>query len=238
MKMKTTAIALFAMTALAGGTAFAQGMERPANAEVEKAAQAAPKDVAAKPIVTTIPAEINVPENIWVLDLSSGGRVEILLRPDIAPVHVDRIKTLTRQGFYDGLIFHRVVEGFMAQSGDPTGTGTGDSPLPDLQAEFNDLPHLRGTVSMARTADNLNSANSQFFIMFQPKMAALDHKYTAFGRVISGMNFVDAIHLGEPPAEPSCIVRASIKADNVPPPTSFTCPGAAPAAQPVAVITD
>lgn len=156
------------------------------------------------------------PENILHLDLSTGGRVSILLRPDAAPGHVERIKTLTRQGFYNGLTFHRVIEGFMAQTGDPKGTGEGGSELPDLAAEFNPLPHLRGTVSMARTQDP-NSANSQFFIMLAPRFT-LDNKYTAFGRVIGGMNFVDAIEMGEPPANPSRILRASIGSDNVAPP--------------------
>ena len=154
------------------------------------------------------------PENIWNLDLSTGGRVSILLRPDVAPGHVERIRTLTRQGFYNGLVFHRVIEGFMAQSGDPTGTGTGGSPLPDLNAEINGLPHLRGAVGMARAQD-LNSANSQFYIMFVPRLN-MDQNYTVVGRVIGGMNFVDSIERGEPPVAPSRIVRASMAADNVP----------------------
>lgn len=152
------------------------------------------------------------PENTLYLDLSTGGRVTIKLFPDVAPEHVERIKTLTRQGFYNGIIFHRVIEGFMAQTGDPTGTGQGDSELPDLKAEFNKTPHLRGTVSMARTNDP-DSANSQFFICFQPRFS-LDNKYTVFGRVVSGMEYVDAIARGEPPAQPDRIVRASIAADN------------------------
>lgn len=155
-------------------------------------------------------------ENILHLDLSTGGRVTILLNPAIAPGHVERIKTLTRQGFYNGLTFHRVIEGFMAQTGDPTGTGTGDSKLPNLKAEFNAMPHLRGTVSMARTNDP-DSANSQFFICFQPRFS-LDNKYTVFGRVIAGMEFVDAIARGEPPAQPDRMLQASIGADNVQPP--------------------
>ena len=154
------------------------------------------------------------PENIWNLDLSTGGRVSILLRPDLAPGHVERIRTLTRQGFYNGLIFHRVIEGFMAQGGDPTGTGEGGSPLPDLNAEINGLPHLRGAVGMARAQDP-NSANSQFYIMFVPRLN-MDRGYTVFGRVIGGMNFVDAIERGEPPPAPTRIVRASIGSDNVP----------------------
>jgi peptidylprolyl isomerase len=158
------------------------------------------------------------PENTLLLDLSTGGRVAIRLRPDIAPNHVERIKTLARQGFYNGIIFHRVIEGFMAQTGDPTGTGQGESPLPDLEPEFSRLPHVRGAVSMARTNEP-NSANSQFFIMFMPNLN-LDQNYSVFGRVISGMQFVDAIPRGEPPANPARIVRASIAADNVPPPTA------------------
>jgi cyclophilin family peptidyl-prolyl cis-trans isomerase len=161
------------------------------------------------------PAAI-APENLLHLDLSTGGRVTILLNPNIAPGHVERIRTLTRQGFYNGIIFHRVIEGFMAQTGDPTGTGMGGSELPDMKAEFNATPHLRGTVSMARAGDP-DSANSQFFICFQPKFD-LDKNYTAFGRVISGMQFVDAIARGEPPAQPDRILQASIGSDNVPPP--------------------
>jgi cyclophilin family peptidyl-prolyl cis-trans isomerase len=155
-------------------------------------------------------------ENILHLDLSTGGRVSIVLFPNVAPAHVERIKTLARKGFYNGVIFHRVLEGFMAQTGDPTGTGTGGSDLPDLTAEFNPVPHLRGTVSMARATD-VNSANSQFFICFQPRFT-LDKNYTAFGRVIGGMQFVDAIARGEPPAQPDRILQASIGADNVPSP--------------------
>ena len=172
------------------------------------------------------------PDNILHLDLSTGGRVTIQLRPDAAPRHVERIKTLTRQGFYNGLLFHRVIEGFMAQTGDPTATGEGGSKLPDLAAEFNSLPHLRGMVSMARTNDP-NSANSQFFIMLAPRFS-LDNKYTVFGRVTAGMNFVDAIEKGEPPANPTRILQASIAADKKAPPApgqSFATPsGAAPRA--------
>ncbi|HEY0113501.1 MAG TPA: peptidylprolyl isomerase [Allosphingosinicella sp.] len=158
------------------------------------------------------------PENILLLDLSSGGRVTIQLRPDVAPKHVERIKTLTRQGFYNGLTFHRVIEGFMAQGGDPKGDGTGGSELPDVPSEFNALPHLRGSVAAAR-AEDPNSANSQFYIMLAPRFS-LDGKYTVFGRVTGGMNFVDALEQGEPPANPSRIVRALIAADNVPPPAA------------------
>nr|WP_246156463.1 peptidylprolyl isomerase [Sphingorhabdus profundilacus] len=161
-------------------------------------------------------AEAPSPENILHLDLSTGGRVTIQLFPEIAPMHVERIKTLARQGFYNGVIFHRVIDGFMAQTGDPTGTGQGGSQLPDLKAEFNKTPHLRGTVSMARTNEP-DTANSQFFICFQPRFS-LDNKYTVFGRVISGMQYVDAIERGEPPESPSKVLQASIGADNVTPP--------------------
>ncbi|WP_420605719.1 peptidylprolyl isomerase [Novosphingopyxis sp.] len=146
--------------------------------------------------------------NVLYLDLSTGGRVTIRLYPTVAPGHVERIKTLARQGFYDGVKFHRVIEGFMAQTGDPTGTGTGGSDLPDLTQEFSKLPHLRGTLSMAR-AESENSANSQFFIVLQPNFK-LDNKYTIFGRVASGMEYVDAIARGEPPANPDVILQASL----------------------------
>ena len=196
MRLKSIAVLLLALL-------FAL----PLAAKAPKAPKA-PK-VPPAPAVLTDPAPDA--ESTWLLDLSDGGRVTIQLRPDVAPQHVERIKLLTRQGFYDGLAFHRVVDGFMAQGGDPKGTGEGGSTLPNLKAEFNDLPHLRGTVSMAR-ADDPDSANSQFFIMFAPKFA-LDHHYTAFGRVISGMPYVDAIERGEPPANPTHIVHASILAD-------------------------
>lgn len=166
-------------------------------------------------------------ENLLYLDLSTGGRVTIKLDPAAAPGHVERIKALARRGFYNGQIFHRVIEGFMAQTGDPTGTGQGGSDLPDLKAEFNPTPHLRGTVSMARAGDP-NSANSQFFICFQPRFA-LDSNYTAFGRVIGGMQYVDAIQRGEPPAKPDQIIQASIAADHKPTPAfAPIAPAAAP----------
>ena len=160
------------------------------------------------------PANPADPQNILLLDLSTGGRVTIWLRPDVAPRMVERIKTLTRQHFYDGLAFHRVIDGFMAQGGDPKGDGTGGSTLPNVAAEFNYLPHVRGAVSAARAEDN-NSANSQFFIVFQPKFS-LDKKYTVFGRVIDGMQYVDAIERGEPPTNPSRIVHAYVAADHPP----------------------
>ena len=164
------------------------------------------------------------PENVLVLDLSNGGRVAIRLKPQWAPAHIERIKTLAGQGFYNGVIFHRVIEGFMAQTGDPTGTGQGGSPLPDLKAEFNTVPHLRGTVSMARTNEP-DTANSQFFIMFYPRFA-LDNKYTNFGRVIAGMDHVDAIVRGEPPQTPTRIVQASLASENKPRPAIAAAPAA------------
>lgn len=161
-------------------------------------------------------------ENIWVLDLSNGERVKIRLMPKWAPNHVERIKTLTRQGFYDGIIFHRVIDGFMAQGGDPTGTGQGGSQLPDLEAEFNPMPHVRGSVAMARAAEE-NSANSQFFIVFYPRFS-LDKRYTNFGRVIDNIAGVDAINRGEPPQEPTRILQASLASDNKAPPVRPSAP--------------
>ena len=148
------------------------------------------------------------PANRWTLQLSNGGRVTILLRPDLAPQHVARIQELTRRGFYNGLTFHRVIPGFMAQGGDPKGTGEGGSDLPDLKAEFTTTPFLRGTVGAAR-AQSPDSGNSQFFITFVPR-PDLDNDYTVFGRVISGMDAVDKIAPGEPPPEPTKIVTATI----------------------------
>ena len=144
-----------------------------------------------------------------VFNLSSGGDVVIKLRPDLAPGHVERIKSLTNSGFYDGVLFHRVIPGFMAQGGDPTGRGTGGSDLPDLKAEFSREPHVRGTCSMARTPDP-NSANSQFFICFDDARF-LDGQYTVWGEVESGMEHVDALPTGEPPASPGKIVKAEIR---------------------------
>ena len=166
------------------------------------------------------------PDNVWVLDLSNGQRVKIRLQADWAPAHVERIKTLTRAGFYNGVVFHRVIDGFMAQGGDPTGTGQGGSELPDLKAEFNPMPHVRGTLSMARAAEE-DSANSQFFIVFYPRFS-LDKRYTNFGRVIENIEAVDAINRGEPPAEPSYIVQASLASDNLPPPPPPAPPSDAP----------
>ncbi|MFZ5749308.1 MAG: peptidylprolyl isomerase [Pseudomonadota bacterium] len=209
-------------------------------------AQAQSTDTILAPTAAPSPTD---KENLWILDLSTGGRVTILLRPDMAPHMVERIKILTRRHFYDGTIFHRVIEGFMAQGGDPKGDGTGGSDLPDVPAEFSHLPHVRGAVAAAREgapaeADEAtkkkaeNSANSQFFIMFTPRFG-LDRNYTVFGRVISGMEYVDAIPRGEPPAQPARIVHAWIGSDNPPPyeapktelppgETAVTLPGTAP----------
>ncbi|RYY34944.1 MAG: peptidylprolyl isomerase [Sphingomonadales bacterium] len=142
------------------------------------------------------------------LTLDSGGDVVIKLRPDLAPGHVARIAELAREGFYDGVVFHRVIPGFMAQGGDPTGTGMGGSEKPDLKAEFNALSHQRGVCSMARSS-NPNSANSQFFICFDDA-SFLDKQYTAWGEVESGMEHVDALPKGEPPKTPGKIVKATV----------------------------
>ena len=143
------------------------------------------------------------------LSLSTGGDVVIKLRPDIAPNHVQRVTELANSGFYDDVAFHRVIPGFMAQGGDPTGTGTSGSDKPDLQAEFNDAPHVRGTCSMART-NYPHSANSQFFICFDDARF-LDNQYTVWGEVESGMEHVDALPKGEPPSNPGKIVKAEIR---------------------------
>ena len=161
---------------------------------------------------TSFAANAASPENTLNLDLKSG-RVVIELLPDVAPGHVERIKTLVKEGFYDGIVFHRVIDGFMAQTGDPTGTGRGGSSYPDLKAEFSNTPYKRGTLGMARTM-NPDSANSQFFICFTDDGCSfLTGQYTVFGQVTSGMEFVDAIAKGEPPANPDKIVKASLGAD-------------------------
>lgn len=251
----TAGAALFGAL-VTGGNAWAgqQGSDAPASAPApvpaEAPAQAPVEAPVQAPVATPVPPaplpfavdqdQAHDPDNVLYLDLSTGGRVAIRLMPQWAPHHVERIKTLVRQGFYNGIIFHRVIDGFMAQTGDPTGTGQGGSKLPDLKAEFNYIPHLRGTVSMART-DQPDTANSQFFIVFQPRLQ-LDHKYTNFGRVIAGMDVVDAIVRGEPPQNPSRIIQASLGSQNLPPPppsavaavqpTSATPASPAPAAQP------
>ena len=153
-------------------------------------------------------------ENTLYIDLKYG-RVEIQLLPEIAPKHVDRIKTLARQKFYDNIVFHRVIAGFMAQTGDPQGTGMGGSDLPDLEAEFSSEPHVRGAVSMAR-AQNPNSANSQFFIVTDDSRF-LDNQYTVWGKVTKGMEFVDQIKKGDGPngsvSNPDFMVSVRVAAD-------------------------
>ncbi len=149
------------------------------------------------------------PENTLYLDLKDG-RVVIELRPDLAPNHVKRIKELVRKGFYDGIVFHRVIDGFMAQTGDPTGTGSGGSGQ-KINGEFSKEPHSRGAVSMARTNDP-NSADSQFFIVFS-ESTFLNGQYTVWGRVTSGMEFVDKIKRGEPPSNPDKIIKMQVAAD-------------------------
>jgi peptidylprolyl isomerase len=149
------------------------------------------------------------PEDTLVMTLKTGD-VEIALRPDLAPSHVARIKQLAREGFYDGIVFHRVIDGFMAQAGDPTGTGTGGSGK-RLKAEFSKETHVRGTCSMAR-ANSPDSADSQFFICFDDA-TFLDGKYTVWGAVTSGMEHVDNIKRGEPVQNPDKIVRLRVKAD-------------------------
>ncbi len=153
-------------------------------------------------------------ENFLYIDLKNG-RVVIELLPQIAPKHVERIKTLARRGFYDGVVFHRVIDGFMAQTGDPTGTGTGGSNLPNLKAEFSDEPHIRGAVSMARAASP-DSANSQFFIVTADSRF-LDSGYTIWGRVVQGMELVDQIKKGEGQSgrvnNPDKMIKVRVAAD-------------------------
>jgi len=139
---------------------------------------------------------------------TTKGPVVIKMRPDLAPGHVAHIKKLVEEKFYDGIVFHRVIDGFMAQTGCPHGTGTGGSKYPDIKAEFNAEPHVRGTVSMAR-ASNPNSANSQFFICFDDARF-LDKQYTVWGNVISGMENVDKIKRGEPVRDPDSIITARL----------------------------
>src|SRR3954471_22552059 len=172
------------------------------------AARPAPVVVPPLPSIVAPPQVAADPNNKLTLVLSNGGTVVIQMRPDLAPSHVARIQTLVNQGFYNGLSFHRVIPGFMAQGGDPKGTGEGGSTMPDLKAEFTNMPFLRGTVAAARAQSN-DSANSQFFIMFMPNRT-LEDNYTVFGRVISGMDAVDKIAPGEPPPEPTKIVNAHL----------------------------
>jgi peptidylprolyl isomerase len=150
------------------------------------------------------------PENTLIIE-TTQGTVKIAMRPDLAPKHVERIKQLAREKFYDGIVFHRVIEGFMAQTGCPQGRGTGGSKHPNLPAEFNKAPHERGACSMAR-AQNPNSANSQFFICFKD-CDFLDGQYTVWGQVIEGMDAVDKLKRGEPPSSPDKMLKVRVAAD-------------------------
>lgn len=193
--------AILALTALFGASTVTPATVSEAHAE----------DASAQ----SVPAAEDKLENTIYLQLKDG-RVVIELRPDLAPEHVKRIKELTREGFYDGVVFHRVIEGFMAQTGDPTGTGMGGSKKPNLMAEFNSAKHIRGTLSMARAGDP-NSANSQFFICFKPS-SFLDNQYTVFGQVVEGMEFVDNIKKGNPNnngsvTDPDKIISMKVAAD-------------------------
>jgi cyclophilin family peptidyl-prolyl cis-trans isomerase len=154
--------------------------------------------------------DITDPENTLILE-TTKGRVVIAVRPDLAPKHVERIKQLAREGFYDGIVFHRVIDGFMAQTGCPKGTGTGGSSYPNLPAEFSAEPHVRGVCSMAR-AQAPNSANSQFFICFDDARF-LDRQYTVWGKVIEGMENVDKIKRGEPVRDPDRMTSVRVAAD-------------------------
>ena len=150
------------------------------------------------------------PANVAKMEVSTGGTVVIELLPDIAPKHVERIKTLAGEGFYDGIVFHRVISGFMAQTGDPTGTGMGGSQYPDVPAEFSQYKYKRGTVGMARS-QNPDSANSQFFICFTDTGCSfLTGQYTVLGQVTEGMEFIDKVAVGEPPANPDKIVKFTV----------------------------
>jgi peptidylprolyl isomerase len=151
------------------------------------------------------------PQNTLVIELKSG-RVLVKLRPDLAPKHVERVKTLAKEGFYNNIKFHRVIAGFMAQTGDPTGTGTGGSKLPNLPAEFSREVYKRGSVGAARTPDP-NSANSQFFICFGDGCRGLTGQYTLWGEVVEGMEHVDQIAKGEPPPQPDVMRRVYLLAD-------------------------
>jgi peptidylprolyl isomerase len=155
-------------------------------------------------------ADITDPENTLIIE-TSKGRVVIAMRPDLAPNHVAHIKKLAREGFYDGIVFHRVIDGFMAQTGDPTGTGTGSSKYPNLKQEFSKEPHVRGIASMARSS-NPDSANSQFFIVFDDAKF-LDKQYTVWGKVIEGMDNVDQIKRGEPVRDPDKMLKVQVAAD-------------------------
>jgi peptidylprolyl isomerase len=226
--MRFVAVLAALAATLITAPAFAQGpKEKP---EVQPLSGVGVDHADATPV--NVPAD---PENTWVLDLTTGGRVLIRLRPDVAPKMVERVKILTRRHFYDGISFHRVIDSpeNMAQGGDPRGDGTGGSDLPNVPAEFSNLPHVRGAVSAARAKDP-GSANSQFFIMFGPHLG-FDHDYTVFGRIYSGMQWVDKIERGEPPANPTRIVHAYILSDS--PPAYAPAPPSTPLTGPMLIPT-
>ena len=151
------------------------------------------------------------PENTLIIE-TTKGKVTIEMRPDLAPKHVERIKTLAKEGFYDGVKFHRVIDSFMAQTGCPQGRGTGSSKYPDLKAEFNAEPHVRGVCSMARKSQPVDSANCQFFICFGDA-SSLDKQYTVWGKVTAGMDVVDKLAKGEPPSKPDAMTKVYVLAD-------------------------
>lgn len=198
---------LKALTSVTLALSLSFGLSGAALAKDKKAPEQEAKRVYA-------PVNFNLNEdrdNILLLDLSDGQRVAIRLMPDWAPNHVARIKELTRQGFYNGLTFHRVIDGFMAQTGDgQNGDGSGGSKLPDLRSEFSSVPFRRGIVGMARKGGNNHSANSQFFIMFA-EQSSLNNQYTVVGEVVSGMDVVDKLNKGEPPRTPDRIRKATVK---------------------------
>nr|WP_167072991.1 peptidylprolyl isomerase [Sphingomonas vulcanisoli] len=212
----------FGIAALAAVPLFAQATGPQGLAEPK-----APPETATKPDAT--PA-ID-PANVINIELSSGGTVSVLLRPDKAPKSVAQLKTLANRHFYDGLTFHRVIDGFMAQGGDPKGDGSGGSDLPNTPDEINDLPHFRGAMAMARTSAP-NSGNSQFYIMLSANLQ-LDRGYTVVGRVIQGMKNADGIAQGEPPPVPTKMVRVYIGA----PPADPSLPAPAIAGLPAAPVT-
>jgi peptidylprolyl isomerase len=206
----TDSTASAASEGVLGNAAAASGNEAPAAGEETPIAETPVVASGGEPAAVN-PADLFTnPENILYLDLKCG-RVVIEMRPDLAPQTVEQIKTLTREGFYDGLTFYRVVDGFMAQTGDPDATGFGHSDLPDLPPEFTNVPFDRGDVGMAR-GQPLNSGNSQFFIMFT-RYPSLDGQYTLWGHVTEGMDCVDQINRGEPPANPDTIYAMRVAAD-------------------------
>ena len=213
MRKALTAMMFTALALVSARTAAAAQTEPAPPQPPPPAAAPAPAPIPPAAAVPVLPPPVVTanPANKLRLELSNGGTVVIQLRPDAAPAHVERIQTLVRRGFYNGVGFHRVIPGFMAQGGDPSGTGTSGSDKPNLQAEFSKEPHVRGVCSMARTSAP-NSANSQFFICFDDA-TFLDRQYTVWGEVVEGMEHVDALPKGEPPRNPGRIVSLKVAAD-------------------------